>query len=358
MEHKSPSDASVKKLDGSRVEITASIPSAVWEKNRAQALKNINGSVTIAGFRKGNIPENVLISKVGEMAILEEMAEIAVPKAYVDVLVAKSIDAIGKPTIQVLKLAAGNPLEFKAVTAVVPELALPEYKKIAEKAVKDFGAIDAPLTDKEFDEAVLRIRKMHAPHEGHDHDKMTPEEHEAAIMANLPELTDDFVKKVGDFDSVPDFKDKLSVLLAEDKNNAAKEKRRLKIADGLADAVKLDLPEIMIDSELGRSEAQFSADVQRMGISLEDYLKHAKKTIQDLRAEWKPNAEKKAKLQLILNGIAKAENIRPTPEEIEAEVNHIVEHYEDADRERAAVYADTVLTNEKVFAFLEGSSAK
>ena len=75
--------------------------------------------------------------------------------------------------------------------------------------------------------------------------------------------------------------------------------------------------------------------------------------IEDIRKEWTPHAEKKAKLQLILNAIAKEEKIAPAPEEIEAEVNHIVEHYKDADRERAYVYADTVLTNEKVFEFLE-----
>ena len=54
-----------------------------------------------------------------------------------------------------------------------------------------------------------------------------------------------------------------------------------------------------------------------------------------------------------LNEIAKAEKIAPTKEDIEAEISHIVEHYQDADRERAAVYAETVLTNEKVFEFLE-----
>ncbi|MDB5239220.1 MAG: hypothetical protein JWO00_555 [Candidatus Parcubacteria bacterium] len=359
MENKTPSEASVKALDGSRVEITASIPTAVWEKFRAKALKNINDSVSIDGFRKGNIPEKVLIAKVGEMAILEEMAELAVPKAYVEVLVAKNIDAIGKPMIQVMKLAAGNALEFKAVTAVVPSLELPDYKKLAAKALAESDTKkEEAVTDKDIEDAILRIRKTHASHEGHDHDKMTPEEHEKSVMENLPELTDEFVQKIGTFNDVPDFRNKLSEMLAEDKKSAAREKRRIQIADSLSAAVKLELPDIMIESELSRTEAQFRADIERMGLTLEDYLKHAKKTIEDLRAEWKPSAEKKAKLQLILNAISKAEMIAPKPEEIEAEVNHIVEHYKDADRERAAVYAETVLTNEKVFEFLEAQAGK
>jgi FKBP-type peptidyl-prolyl cis-trans isomerase (trigger factor) len=109
----------------------------------------------------------------------------------------------------------------------------------------------------------------------------------------------------------------------------------------------------MIESELERTQSQFTADIERMGVKLDDYLKHAKKTLDEVRHEWRPHAEKKAKLQLILNEISKKENLKPDQKEIETEVNHIVEHYKDADRERAAIYAETVLTNEKVFAWLE-----
>ena len=182
---------------------------------------------------------------------------------------------------------------------------------------------------------------------------MTPEEHDKAIEASMPELTDDFVKTLGNFNDVPDFKNKLSAMIAEQKADEVKEKTRIRIADALADSTKTELPDIMIESELNRTQAQFEADIERMGVKMEDYLKHAKKTQEEIRAEWKPHAEKKAKLQLILNEIAKKEDIKPAPEEVEAEVKHIVEHYADADRERATTYAETILTNEKVFQWLE-----
>jgi trigger factor len=342
----------VKKLDNSEVEITASVPAEVWGKFRKEALKHLNDSVSLDGFRKGNIPENVLISKIGEMAVLEEMAELALPKAYVEILIDQKIDAVGRPQISVTKLAANNPLEFKAVTAVIPEITLPDYKKVAAAEIKKAGSPDKNVSEKELDEAILRIRKMNASHEGHDHDKLTPEEHDKAIMDNLPEFNDEFVKRLGDFKDVPDFKNKLSQMIGEDKANAANEKRRIAIADAIAEKTITAIPRVMIDSELDRTQAQFSADVERMGVKLDDYLKHAKKTLDEVRKEWLPHAEKKAKLQLILNEISKKENIHPTAKEIEAEVSHITEHYKDADRERAAVYAETVLTNEKVFEFL------
>lgn len=350
---KSYETVSIKKLVGSRVEITGSISPAVWEAFRAKALKQLNESVTIDGFRKGNIPENILVSKIGEMAVLEEMAELALPKAYVDILIDQKIDAIGKPSIQVTKLAKGNPLEFVAMTAVVPEVKLPDYKKLAGAETKKNKTGEEKTSDKEIDEAILKIRKTHASHEGHDHTKMTAEEHDKAVEAAMPELTDEFVKKLGDFNDVADFKAKLSVMIAENKKDEAKEKTRIRIADAIALETGIELPDIMVESELHRTEAQFSDDVERMGVKLEDYLKHAKKSIEDIRKEWRPHAEKKAKLQLIMNEIAKTENIKPSKEEVDAEVAHIVEHYKDADRERALVYAETILTNEKVFQFLE-----
>jgi FKBP-type peptidyl-prolyl cis-trans isomerase (trigger factor) len=354
---KSYASASIKKLDKSRVEITGSIASSEWERFRGQALKNLNDSVTIDGFRKGNVPENVLISKIGEKVLLEEMAELALSKAYIEILIENKIDAIGKPQVQVTKLALGNPLEFVATTAVVPEVRLPDYKKIAKDEIANSPKNEHEVTDKDVDEAILRVRKSHAPHEGHDHEKMSPEEHEKAIMESLPEFNDEFVRKLGsEFADVEDFKKKIRVMIGENKKDEAREKLRIRIANAISDKAEVELPEIMVETELNRTQAQFESDIERMGVKLDDYLKHAKKTLEDIRKEWLPHAEKKAKLQLILNAIAIAEKIEPSKQEVEKEVDHIVEHYKEADRERASVYATTVLTNEKVFQFLEGKS--
>jgi FKBP-type peptidyl-prolyl cis-trans isomerase (trigger factor) len=352
---KSYDSLAIKAAQRSRIEIVGSIPVSAWETYRGEAIKHINDSVAIDGFRKGMVPENILVGKVGESAILEEMAELSLSKAYIDIIVDNKIDAIGKPEIQVTKLAPGNPLEFKIITAVVPEIKLPDYTQIAQKEIAAASPAELKVTDKDIDDAILRIRRSRASHEGHDHAKMTPEEHEKALEASLPELTDDFVKSLGDFTDIPDFRNKLSTMIAEQKADEAREKTRIRIADALADAVTVELPDIMIESELNRTQAQFEADIERMGVKMDDYLKHAKKTSEEIRAEWKPHAEKKAKLQMILNEIAKKESIIPAKEDVDAEVKHILDHYADADRDRATAYAETILTNEKVLSFLEKS---
>jgi len=347
----------VKKLAKSTVKITGSIPAEIWEKNKSEALKNINESITIDGFRKGMIPENVLVAKVGDMAVLEEMAEMAMSKVYFDILIENKIDAIGRPNIQLTKLAKGNPLEFKITITTMPEIKLPDYKKLAMDEVKKAGNEKEVATEKEIDEAILRIRKSKVTHDESKHAGMSEAEHAKAHEnieeKDLPEFTDDFVKSLGNFSDIPDFKNKLSEMIAEEKMHTKNEKRRIAMAEAISEATQVDLPEIMIDAELRRTEAQFNSDLERMGVKMDDYLKHAKKTIEEIRTEWRPHAEKKAKLQLILNTIAVKENIKPDPKEVENEVNHIVEHYKDADREHATTYAETVLTNEKVFQWLE-----
>jgi len=353
---KSYISADIKKLPNSALEINGSVSAESVEKYRAEALKHINKSVLVDGFRKGMIPENILVSKVGEMAVLEEMAELALSRAYIDILIDNKIDAIGRPQVAITKLAKGIALEFKATTAIVPEVKLPDYKSLANKEVKASSTDKIEVTDKDVEESILRVRKAHAKHEGHDHDKMTPEEHEKAILDSLPEFNDEFVRSLGsDFADIEDFKKKVREMIGENKKDEAKEKLRLKIADAISATTEVEIPDLMIETELNRTQSQFETDIERMGVKIDDYLKHAKKSLEDIRKEWRPHAEKKAKLQLVLNSIAVKENIKPTPEEIDAEVDHIVEHYKDADRERAATYAETVLTNEKVFQWLESS---
>lgn len=311
----------INKLDKSRVEIIGSVPTEIFSSFRSKALENINNEITVDGFRKGKVPENILVSKVGEMAILEEMAELALSKVYPEIIIGEKIEAIGRPDISITKIASNIPLEFKIVTAVIPEIQMADYKSIAKKHPANPDE-KFEVTDTEVDEAIKKIVSSHEDHTGHDHE------------------SDDFKKRVKD-------------AILQDKKLQAQEKRRIALSDAILDASSTEIPELLVDSEVRRIEAQFSDDVKRMGVTLEDYLKHAKKSIEDLRQDWRPHALKKAKLQLILNNIVKLENLVVDPKEIEEEVGHILAHYKDADKELAYTYAETVLTNEKVYQFLE-----
>lgn len=326
-------DAKIKKLPDSQIEITGSISAETFDAQREKALKNINAHIKIDGFRPGNVPEKILLANVGEKTVLEEMAEIALGEAYPAIVLDHKLDPISRPEISITKMAMGNPLEFIIKTTVTPEVTLGDYKAIAAKTPVR-PATENEVTDKEVDEALERIRTAHENesadgHEGHDHSGF----------------------------ETPEFKLKIKEALISDKERISREKRRIEMADAISKESAIELPPILIQSELRRIETQFNEDITRMGTNLKDYLDHAKKTIEDLRKEWQPHAEKKVKLQLILNKIAEVEKIVVEAQEIEAEVKHILDHYKDADRERATTYAAGVLSNEKVFQFLEAQTA-
>ena len=331
------SEATIKKLPHSQIEITASVPADIFDAHRKKALENINKSIKIDGYRNGNVPEKILVSKVGEKTILEEMAELTLSEAYPAIVVDHKLDPIGRPEISITKMAPGNPLEFVIKTAITPEVTIADYKKIATE-VPERDEKENEVTEKEIEEALARIKKSHDDeHAGHEHGH-GGHDHSS-------------------FES-PEFKLRIKEALVSDKARVAREKRRIEMADKISDTSTIELPHILTQSEMRRIETQFTEDITRMGTTITDYLAHAKKSIEDLRKEWRPHAEKKVKLQLILNKIADVEKIVVGAEEIEAEVKHILEHYKDADRERAAIYAMGVLSNEKVFQFLEDQSKK
>lgn len=337
--------AEVKKLPGSKVEISVILTAEEFAKARPEAIKEIGKDVAIDGFRKGHVPEKVLLAKIGEAALLEEMAEIAISHAYAHIMVDKKIDALGRPEVRITKIAHGNPLEFVLTTAVFPEITLPDYKKLAAKEMKKEEAII--VTDEEVEKTVEEIKRMRAKNDAEKEGK------ELAEDAPLPELDDAFVATLGAFTSVDDLKTKLRENIHAEKSRQARDKKRVALMEAVIADTTIELPEIIVEQELHRMEDEFAHEISRMGMDFDAYLKATGKTHDDMHKEWKPDAEKRAKVQLITAKIAEVETIVPDAARLDEEVANLRAAYPDASEERVRDYLTMVLTNEKVFEFLE-----
>lgn len=331
----------VTKLPDAEVEIEGEIGAERMSELRNRALGTISKEIEIPGFRKGKAPSEIVVQKVGEMRLLEEAAEMALQEEYPIILFNEKINAVGLPHVHITKLAPGNALGFKIHTATIPTITLPDYVRIAKSEMdkKD----DLEVEDKEIDRVIEEIRKQ----------KAGKKEGEAEKETELPALTDEFVKSLGNFEHVSDFKNKIKENLAYEKKIKAREKKRGGIIDELVKKASITMPKILIASELEKMLAQFTGEVEQMGISWSDYLKQAKKTEDEIKNEWKPTAEKRVKTQLILNEIALKEKIEPEEDQVKKEIEHVISHYPKANPERAKAYVTEVLRNEKVFAFLE-----
>jgi trigger factor len=382
----------IEKKPGSLVVLTGELPFEDLEKHRASAVAEIAKNIEIDGFRKGHVPENILIQKVGEMALLNEMAERALSRAYPEMVAHHELDVIGYPQIGITKLAKGNPLGFTITVAVVPEIILPDYTKIAKDINKVKESKD--VTDSEVDKQVEDILRQkvayerlqakageHKEHvhsedcdhkvndegrEGalgydhehgeHDHGEEETIEPEMGDKLPLPELTDEYVKtfgKPGQFEGVADFKAKIKEHLTIEKAREVDSRHRAKLTDAIIEKSELELPKVLVDAEINQMFAQMEDDLTRAQLKIDDYLTHIKKTREELVAEWTPNAEKRAKLQLVLNEIAKIGDVKPDEGRVDHEVSQLLEQYKDADEKRVRVYVASVLTNDAVMKMLE-----
>jgi trigger factor len=352
----------VTKLPNSEIEIEGEIDAELFESYFKKALKKIGETLKVDGFRQGKIPESVLLSKVPEISILEEMAEMALAENYPKIIADEKIDAISRPEISIVKLARKNPLGFKIKTAVLPEIKLPDYKNIAKDVISKVTDTEKNIvvTDKDLEDTIMDIRKSRAPKvnmatplQPLPKGERAPSPSEKAGEEVLPEFNDAFVQALGPFKDVEDFKTKLKENIKLEKENHQKETTRLKMIEKIIDESKMELPEILIDIELDKILYRMESDITQMGLKFEDYLKHLNKTKEDLRKDFRTDAEKKAKLALILNEIGKEEKIEADKEQVAQEVAMILEQYKEVDPERAQMHAENVLTNEKIFQFLE-----
>lgn len=343
----------IEKKEKSTIEIKGEIGLASFEESRKEAIAKLAEHIEIDGFRKGKAPEDMVVKKLGEPVILEEMAQITLSKAYPHILREHAIDAIGYPRIAITKLAAGNPLGFTITTAVLPTFTLPDYKKIAEEERQK--PQETAVTPEEIAAFEKNLRRAKAHDDFHKaHPEVTDHNHEQVKDEDLPELDLAYVQTLGDFKDMDDFRTKIHADMQKDKEVRAQEKTRLAIIEAITEKTEIDVPEILIESEIEKMLARMKGDIERMGMKYEDYLTALKKTDADIRKDFQGDALKRAKVQMIVGEIAVKEGLKPSEENVAAEVQKIRETYKDVDERSARMYIENVLMNEEVFRFLEG----
>jgi len=179
----------------------------------------------------------------------------------------------------------------------------------------------------------------------------------------LPEINDEFAKGLGMFDNLVALKSNLMEGITAEKKEAEKHRKRGEILSKIASKVSFDLPEKMVEYEHERLFMDMKNQVvQQFKLSFEEYLKQVKKTEDNVKRELRVEAEKRIKNFLVLRQIGKAENIEPTKEEIEEEMNKFIKNYTKEESDKIDInqlkeYTKDAIFNEKVFEKLEAFSS-
>ncbi|MBI5456692.1 hypothetical protein HY969_03035 [Candidatus Kaiserbacteria bacterium] len=333
--------------------LEAELPADVVQKYRAEALKDIGRNAQIAGFRPGHVPETVLIKQYGETAILNEAAELAVKSELPEILAEEKANIVEAPRVSVDTPVAGSPLKFSARAPLAPEIKLPDYKGIAKKMVAKKEVIT--VSDDEHKDTTIHLRRERARIEkieaGAAPDKAL-EEAQKAEEKDLPALDDEFVKSLG-YESAEDFSNKLREHIKTEKELGAKNKFRAELLEALVKDSRISYPSMLREYELDDMEGRLQSDVERMGKKLDSYLAETKKTREQLRAEWKDAADKRAKIRLVLSEIARQEKVEADPEKLAHEFEHAKKHHPQADPDALHAHLSHALRNEQVLDWLE-----
>lgn len=334
--------------------LKAEIPADVLEKHRAEALKEMQKTAKLDGFRIGHAPIEKIVQIYGEGTILKRAAEHAIQSELPELLASEQAMIIEAPQVTIEELDKEKGAKFSAHAPLAPKVELPDYISIAKKH-PPASAEESEVTDKEHAEAMkhfrrerARISKMEAGVE----QQKAQEEARAMKEEELPELNEEFVKSLG-MESVEKFHETVRTNMKAEKEMRAREKRRAEILDDLIASAKISYPVKLGEYEMDDMEARLKADLERMGSNMDGYLQHANKTREQLRGEWKEVADKRAKVRLLLTEIARKENIEPDTDRLAKELGNAKTQVPNADPKALEAHIAHALRNEAVLEFLE-----
>ena len=198
---------SVKKLEKSQIEVGFELSVEEFEEYIQKALLHLKEHVKIDGFRKGNVPKEMVEKEVGQENLLMEAGDLAVKKSYAKFVTENKLEPIGEPEVQIVKIAKGNPLLFKVKVSVLPDIELPNYKKIASQVKSSNILVD----QKEIEEALRYLQKSRAKFSQEDRPAEAKDfveiEYQNKDINGGKEIKDKFILGEGGF--LKDFEDNI-----------------------------------------------------------------------------------------------------------------------------------------------------
>ena len=143
----------------------------------------------------------------------------------------------------------------------------------------------------------------------------------------IPELDDEFVQDVSEFDTVAEYKDSVKAKLEEQKQNEIKRAYQDEAIDKIVDKSTMELPDAMIDTQCENMINQFAQQMAQQGLSMDQYLQFSGLTLDQLKEQVRPDAITRIKSSLVLEQIAKEENIEITDADVDAEIEKMATMY-------------------------------
>lgn len=143
----------------------------------------------------------------------------------------------------------------------------------------------------------------------------------------LPELDDEFAQDAAGVDTLAEYKEELKKNLTEKKETEAKKTKEDEAIKKIIDKSKMDIPEAMINTQCETMVEEFAQRIAQSGLTMEQYLQFSGMTVDQLKEQVRPEALTRIQSSLVLEQIAKDENIEVTDADVDAEVEKMAKAY-------------------------------
>lgn len=285
--------------------------SASWDSIQPtwdSTLQKMSQEVEISGFRKGLAPLNLVEQQINTK-LQDEVLKNVMPQLLVEALKETDIVPIDYPNYQLVSFVKGQGVQFRAIITNRPTVSVGSYK-----ALKAPRPQIKPVTEDEVTKVLEDLFKRwqsKQPLVG------APTANGTTSVPN-----DEFAKGMGAKD-LNDLKEQIK----KDLDQQVKYNNELDYEEAILQEVEkittVEIPDILIQDELNRMLVSLQRRVADMGLLMEDYLKGQGKSLDQIKTEWKPQAEKNVKMELGLAEVARQENVVITDTELQAEIDKI-----------------------------------
>jgi len=370
---------------GTKQTLEIAVPANEVEAETARVVESLQKKIRLPGFRPGKVPLDLIRRRYQE-DIRHDVLDKLIPRHFFKRAEQEGLAVVGRPNVTDVKLEAGEPLRFKAEFEVAPTIELKDYREVTvpyqdpeiagediEKRIEqlreqkaDYANVD-PRPVESGDHAVVALESLSGtpgqpikqdeltlhvggedtltdfsdnltgmtPGETKEFDVRYPEDYGQAKLAGktvrfratlkairhkeLPELNDEFARDLGDYRNLEELREAVRKSLFAERQYLAQQEAKSKIMDALVERHEFPVPEAFIERQI---EAEVERNLRMLAAEGVD-PRSIKLDWDKVKASQRDKAVHDVKARLLLDRIAEAEQIYPTQEEVDHEVQRI-----------------------------------
>ncbi|MDQ2815480.1 MAG: trigger factor [Actinomycetota bacterium] len=373
----------VEELSPTRVRLSVEVPFDELKPSLDKAYREVGQQVRIPGFRPGRVPPPVIDRRVGRDVVLSQAVNDAIPELYAKAVADSDVYALGQPEVEITRIDDGQELAFTVEVDIRPKFELPDLAtlsvtvddtvvtpdEVAEylgslqerfaslKGVQrpvqpdDYVSIDLsatvdgePVEDAQAsglsyqvgseslldgldpaltgmasgDSATFRTELTGGEFEGREAD-VTVTVHSVKVK-EVPGLDDEFAQLASEFDTLGELRADTRTQLERMKGMQQVMQARDRALDALLDTIDIPLPDSVVQDEAQQHRDSVMQQLERAGATLESYLEMSSQTTEQFEAEVDERARRSVKVNLVLDQLARAEELGVDQAELSAYV--------------------------------------